>query len=100
MYEYLQLKVKQAEDISKRDTKGKSDKELQRNLQYLLSQVKKLEQFSKDLCQQLSERDDESLRKDYLSTLGKIRNTMQNVSIQRLDHNSAQARNCKNTKDS
>ncbi|MFS7951098.1 hypothetical protein Hanom_Chr07g00590951 [Helianthus anomalus] len=41
--EYLQLKVKQAEDILKRDTKGKSDKEIQRNLQYLLSQVRTLE---------------------------------------------------------
>ncbi|MFS8008775.1 hypothetical protein Hanom_Chr14g01276861 [Helianthus anomalus] len=64
--EYLQLKAKKAEDISIRYTKGKSNKEIQGNLQYLLSQVRTLEQFSKDLCQQLSERDDESLRKDYI----------------------------------
>ncbi|XP_021991968.1 mucin-17-like [Helianthus annuus] len=32
IHEYLQLEFKQAEDISKRDTKGKSDKEIQRYL--------------------------------------------------------------------
>ncbi|MFS7954162.1 hypothetical protein Hanom_Chr07g00627061 [Helianthus anomalus] len=64
--EYLQLKAKQAEDISNKDKKGKSEKEIQTNLQYLLSQVRTLEQFSKDLCQRLSEKDDESLKQDYI----------------------------------
>ena len=54
--EYLKIKAQQAEDISKRDTEGKSDKEIQRNLQYLLTKVRTLEQFSKDLCQKLSEK--------------------------------------------
>ncbi|MFS7953708.1 hypothetical protein Hanom_Chr07g00621791 [Helianthus anomalus] len=64
--EYLKLKAQQAEDMSKRNTEGKSDKEIQRNYQYLLIQVRTLEEFSKDLCQKLSERGDETLRKDYL----------------------------------
>ncbi|XP_022007445.1 uncharacterized protein LOC110906651 [Helianthus annuus] len=64
--EYLKLKAQQAEDISKRNSQGKSDKEIQRYYQYLLTQVSTLERFSKDLFQKLSERDDESLRKDYI----------------------------------
>ncbi|XP_022040480.1 uncharacterized protein LOC110943030 [Helianthus annuus] len=59
-------KAQQAEDISKRDTEGKSDKEIQRNYQYLLTKVRTLEQFSKVLYQKLSEKDDESMRNDYL----------------------------------
>ncbi|MFS8024246.1 hypothetical protein Hanom_Chr16g01460971 [Helianthus anomalus] len=64
--EYLKIKAQQAEDISKRNSQGKSDKEIQRHYQFLLTQVRTLEQFSIDLCQKLSERDDESLRKDYI----------------------------------
>ncbi|KAJ0445403.1 hypothetical protein HanIR_Chr16g0842511 [Helianthus annuus] len=64
--EYLKLKAQQAEDISNRNTQGKSDREIQTNYQYLLTQVKILEQFSKDVCQNLSERADETLRKHYV----------------------------------
>ncbi|XP_022004270.1 uncharacterized protein LOC110901798 [Helianthus annuus] len=64
--EYLKIKAQQADDISKRDTEGKSDKEIQRNYQYLLSKVRNLEHFSKVFCQKLSEKYDESMRNYYL----------------------------------
>ncbi|XP_022031398.1 spindle assembly checkpoint component MAD1-like [Helianthus annuus] len=64
--EYLKLKAQQTEDFSKRNSQGKSDKEIPRYYQYLLTQASTLERFSKNLCQQLSERDDESMRKDYI----------------------------------
>ena len=45
--EYMKLKAQQVEDISKRNSHGKSDKEIQRYYQYLLTQVRTLEQFAK-----------------------------------------------------
>ena len=41
--EYLKIKAQQAEDISKRNSQGKSDKEIQRHYQILLTQVRSLE---------------------------------------------------------
>jgi len=67
--EYLKVKAKQAEDISKRDAQGKTDKEIQRHYQFLLTQVRSLEQFAKNVCQQISEKADESLRKDYVDNI-------------------------------
>ncbi|XP_021971853.1 topoisomerase I damage affected protein 7-like [Helianthus annuus] len=67
--EYLKLKAKQAEDISKRESTGKSDKEFQRHYQFMLTQVSSLEQFAKNVCQKLSERADKSLRKDYVENI-------------------------------
>ena len=65
----LKIKALQAEDISKRDSQGKTDKEIQRHYQFLLTQVRSLEQFAKNVCQQISERADESLRKDYIDNI-------------------------------
>ncbi|MFS7999450.1 hypothetical protein Hanom_Chr12g01166321 [Helianthus anomalus] len=67
--EYLKIKAKQAEDISIKNKQGKSDREYQQNYQFLLTQVKALEQFAKNVCQQISERADESLRKDYIENI-------------------------------
>ncbi|XP_022013994.1 cell wall protein DAN4-like [Helianthus annuus] len=61
--------AKQAEDIAKRESTGKTDKEYQRHYQFLLTQVSSLEQFAKNVCQKLSERVDESLRKDYVENI-------------------------------
>ncbi|MFS7950832.1 hypothetical protein Hanom_Chr07g00587841 [Helianthus anomalus] len=71
--EYLKIKAQQVEDISKRNTAGKSNKEIQKNYQYLLTQVRTLEEFSKNLCQKLSERGDESLRKEFLDHIMKFK---------------------------
>ncbi|MFS7947751.1 hypothetical protein Hanom_Chr06g00551921 [Helianthus anomalus] len=43
--EYLKVKGQQAEDISRRNSKGKSDKEIQRYYQFLLTQVSTLERL-------------------------------------------------------
>ncbi|TKW76814.1 MAG: hypothetical protein DI543_18975, partial [Bradyrhizobium icense] len=67
--EYLKIKAKQAEDISKRNTQGKSDKEISRYYQYLLTQVSSLERFAKNVSQQISERAAETLKKDYIESI-------------------------------
>lgn len=67
--EYLKVKAKQAEDISKRNTQGKSDREIQQNYQFLLTQVSALERFAKNVCQKISERANETLRKDYIDNI-------------------------------
>ncbi|KAJ0916301.1 hypothetical protein HanPSC8_Chr06g0260061 [Helianthus annuus] len=67
--EYLKIKAKQAEDISKRNTQGKSDKEVSRYYQYLLTQVSSLERFAKNVSQQISERAAETLKKDYIESI-------------------------------
>ncbi|MFS7973183.1 hypothetical protein Hanom_Chr09g00853621 [Helianthus anomalus] len=67
--EYLKIKAQQAEDISKRNTQGKSDKEISRNYQYLLTQVSSLERFAKNVSQQISERATEALKKDYIESI-------------------------------
>ncbi|MFS7995871.1 hypothetical protein Hanom_Chr12g01123151 [Helianthus anomalus] len=63
------IKAKQAEDISKRNTQGKSDKEISRNYQYLLTQVSSLERFAKNVSQQISERAAETLKNDYIESI-------------------------------
>ncbi|MFS7919215.1 hypothetical protein Hanom_Chr03g00210151 [Helianthus anomalus] len=67
--EYLKIKAMQAEDISKRNTQGKSDKEISRYYQYLLTQVSSLERFAKNVSQQISERAAENLKKDYIESI-------------------------------
>ncbi|MFS7963378.1 hypothetical protein Hanom_Chr08g00737371 [Helianthus anomalus] len=63
------IKAKQAEDISIENKHGKTDREFQQNYQFLLTQVRALEQFAKNVCQQISERADKSLRKDYIENI-------------------------------
>ncbi|MFS7953596.1 hypothetical protein Hanom_Chr07g00620591 [Helianthus anomalus] len=67
--EYLKIKATQAEDISKRSSQGKSDKEVSRYYQYLLTQVSSLERFAKNVSQQISERAVETLKKDYIESI-------------------------------
>ncbi|MFS7942743.1 hypothetical protein Hanom_Chr06g00491981 [Helianthus anomalus] len=67
--EYLKIKATQAEDILKRNSQGKSDKEVSRYYQYLLTQVSSLERFAKTVSQQISERATETLKKDYIESI-------------------------------
>ncbi|MFS7920034.1 hypothetical protein Hanom_Chr03g00219561 [Helianthus anomalus] len=54
MDEYLKLKVRQADLRAKLEYKGKSDNETSSYMQFLLTKVKKLEDYARDLSKEMS----------------------------------------------
>ncbi|MFS8016625.1 hypothetical protein Hanom_Chr15g01370761 [Helianthus anomalus] len=67
--EYMNIKATQAKDVSKRNSQGKTDKEVSRYYQYLLTQDSSLERFAKNVSKQISERATETLKKDYIESI-------------------------------
>ncbi|MFS7907481.1 hypothetical protein Hanom_Chr01g00071861 [Helianthus anomalus] len=72
--EYLKLKAKQVEYISKEESKGPGDSNLQGRMQHRLSKVRNLEDFARDLSKKMSNlppNDDlqKELRKDFIELI-------------------------------
>ena len=74
IYEYLKLKGKQAEDKANEECKGLGDIKLSARMQHWLGEVKKLEDFARDLSKNMSNLSpnaelQKTLRNDFLNTI-------------------------------
>ena len=74
IYEYLKLKGKQAEDKANEECKGLGDINLSARMQHWLGEVKKLEDFARDLSKNMSNLSpnaelQKTLRNDFLNTI-------------------------------